>query len=245
MSEPAQLHRLLPHPGAVSPAAAAAHLAGREVLILNMVASADGHTTVDGRSRGIRGGQGDRELFHALRAHADAILVGTGTLRAERYGDWIRDDRRLAMRAAAGLTQPPVGATLARLGDVPWDIPLFTSPGRMIVYSGVPVDVPETVTADVEVVVLDRADPAAAIADLRARGLRSILCEGGARLNGVLLSAGLVDELQLVIAPQVVGGTDALTVVQGTLEDDLALTLLDAYESEDALLLRYRIARDV
>jgi riboflavin biosynthesis pyrimidine reductase len=224
MSEPAQLHRLLPHPGAVSPAAAAAHLVGREVLILNMVASADGHTTVAGRSRGIRGGQGDRELFH---------------------GDWIRDDRRRAMRAAAGLTQPPVGATLARLGDVPWDIPLFTSPGRMIVYSGVPVDVPETVTADVEVVVLDRADPGAAIADLRARGLRSILCEGGARLNGVLLSAGLVDELQLVIAPQVVGGTDALTVVQGTLEDDLALTLLDAYESEDALLLRYRIARDV
>jgi riboflavin-specific deaminase-like protein len=245
MSDTVHLHRLLPQPGSVRPAAAAAHLVGREVLILNMVASVDGHTTVDGRSRAIRGGQGDRELFHALRAHADAILVGTGTLRAEEYGDWIRDDRRRAMRAAAGLTQPPIGATLARRGDVPWDIPLFTSPGRMIVYSGVPIEVPEAVTADVEVVVIADADPAAAIADLRARGVHSILCEGGARLNGALLAAGLVDELQLVLAPQVVGGTDALTVVQGVLPQDLSLTILDAYEAEDALLLRYRIANGV
>jgi riboflavin biosynthesis pyrimidine reductase len=242
MSETLQLHRLLPQPGSVRPASAAAHLAGREVLILNMVASADGHTTVDGRSGAIRGGPGDRELFHALRAHADAILVGTGTLRAEAYGDWIRDERRLAMRAAAGLTRPPIGATLTRLGDVPWDIPLFASPARMIVYSGVPVEVPSTVSADVEVVVIDGADPAAAVADLRSRGVRSILGEGGARLNGALLAAGLVDELQLVVAPQVVGGTDALTVVRGPLGRDVALTILDAYECEDALLLRYRIA---
>jgi riboflavin biosynthesis pyrimidine reductase len=242
MSEPPQLHRLLPQPGSVRPADAAAHLVGREVLILNMVASVDGHTTVEGRSRGIRGGRGDRELFHALRAHADAILVGTGTLRAEAYGDWIRDERHRAIRVGAGLTQPPVGATLTRRGDVPWDIPLFTSPGRMLVYSGVPVEVPASVTADVEVVVIDGADPAAAIADLRARGLRSILCEGGARLNGALLAAGLVDELELVVAPQVVGGADALTVVQGPVDRDVALELVDAYESEDALLLRYRIA---
>jgi riboflavin-specific deaminase-like protein len=245
MSETLQLHRLLPQPGSVSPAAAAADLVAREVVVLNMVSSVDGHTTVDGRSRGIHGGAGDRELFHALRAHADAILVGTGTLRAERYGDWIRDERRLAMRAAAGLTQPPVGATVTRRGDVPWDIPLFTSAGRMIVYSGVPLDVPETVTADVEVVVIDDADPAAAIADLRARGLRSVLVEGGAHLNGALLAAGLVDELALVLAPQVVGGTDALTVVQGTLGRDIPLTLEAAYESEGALLLRYSIATGV
>jgi riboflavin-specific deaminase-like protein len=242
MPSPA-LRRLLPEPGEATPAQAAAHLAGRTVLILNMVASVDGHTERAGRSGGIRGGEGDRELFHALRAHADAILVGTGTLAAERYGAWIRDERRAAMRAAAGLTEEPVGATLTRSGRVPWEIPLFEgSTARVIVYTATPIEVPATVTANVEVVELDGADPAAAIADLRARGLRSILCEGGAHLNAALLRAGVVDELQLALAPQIVGGAQALTAVRGELASDLMLELLDAYEHTSALLLRYRLA---
>ncbi|UGS34971.1 dihydrofolate reductase family protein [Capillimicrobium parvum] len=238
-----QLRRLLPEPGTATPAEAAAHLAGRETLVLNMVASLDGHTELRGRSGGIRGGQGDRELFHALRAHADAILVGTGTLRAERYGGWIRDERRREMRRAAGLGDEPVGATLTRRGEVPWGIPLFAeSRSRVLVYTGARVDVPAETTADVEVVVLDDPDPAVVVADLRARGLRSILCEGGATLNAALLRAGVVDELHVALAPQLVGGADPLTVVAGELGDDRLLDLLDAYEYENALLLRYRVA---
>jgi riboflavin biosynthesis pyrimidine reductase len=241
---PLALRRLLPEPGEATPAQAAAHLTGRRTLVLDMVESVDGHTEVAGRSAGIRGGEGDRELFHALRAHADAILVGTGTLAAERYGAWIRDERRWQMRAAAGLTEEPVGATLTRSGHVPWQIPLFAgSTARVIVYSGVPIEVPATVTANVEVVVLPDADPAAVVADLRARGLRSILCEGGARLNAALLRAGVVDELHLALAPQVVGGVDALTVVRGELDADVPLELLDAYEHTSTLLLRYRLAK--
>jgi riboflavin-specific deaminase-like protein len=216
------------------------------VLALNMVESLDGHTALGGRSGAIRGGPGDRELFHALRAHADAILVGTGTLRAERYGRWIKDERRWAMRRAAGLTEPPVGVTLTRRGDVPWGIPLFTeTTDRVLVYSGVDIDVPPEVTAAVEVVRLDGPEPAAVVADLRARGLRSILCEGGATLNAGLLRAGVVDEVHIVIAPQIVGGTDALTAVHGVLDRDVVLEPVDAYEAAGALLLRYRVATGV
>jgi riboflavin biosynthesis pyrimidine reductase len=243
MTDELQLRQLLPEPGSVTAQQAAAHVTGREVLLLNMVASADGHTTVEGRSRGIRGGPGDRELFHALRAHADAILVGTGTLRAERYGGWIRDERRRDMRRAAGLEHEPVGATLTRRGAVPWGIPLFEeSRSRVLVYTGVPIDVPDGVTADVEIVELAEPDPAAVVADLRARGLRAILCEGGATLNGALLRAGAVDELHFALAPQIVGSQDPLTVVAADLPEDRMLELLDAYEHENALLLRYRIA---
>lgn len=246
MTDVLQLRELLPAPGSVTAQQAAAHLAGREVLILNMVASADGHTTVDGRSRAIRGGPGDRELFHALRAHADAILVGTGTMKAESYGAWIRDDRRWAMRRAAGLQRPPIGATMTRRGDVPWDIPLFAADATVIVYSGVDLTPPADVQADVQVVVLEDLDPAAVVADLRTRGARSILCEGGATLNAALLRAGQVDELELVIAPQLVGGTSALTAVHGPLGvPDIALEPLDVLESEGALLIRYRVRRDV
>lgn len=240
-----RLRRLLPEPGEATAAQAAAHLAGRAVLVLNMVASVDGHTTHQGRSAGIRGGRGDRELFHALRAHADAILVGTGTLRAERYGRWIRDAGVQAIRDAAGLAEAPIGVTLTRRGAVPWGIPLFSSDARVIVYSGVDVAVPPTVTADLEVVAMAHPEPAAVVADLRARGVRSILCEGGATLNGGLLRAGVVDELHVAVAPQLVGGGDALTVVAGALERDVALEPVDAYACQGTLLLRYRVAGSV
>lgn len=237
------MRRLLPQPGAATPGEAAAHLAGREALVVNMVASVDGHTAWGGRSGAIRGGPADRELFHALRANADAILVGTGTLRAERYGAWIRDERVWALRRAAGLEQPPVGATLTRRGDVPWDIPLFSaSTDRVIVYSGSPVAIPPEVTAQVEVVVLGTPEPAAMVADLRARGLRSILCEGGPTLNAGLLEASAVDELHLTVAPQLVGGESALTLIHGMVGSDVGLALADLYVHEQTLLLRYRLA---
>lgn len=246
MTDELQLRQLLPEPGSVTAQQAAAHLTGREVLLLNMVASADGHTTVEGRSRGIRGGRGDRELFHALRAHADAILVGTGTMRAERYGPWIRDERRWAMRRQAGLDRPPIGATMTRRGDVPWEIPLFASDATVVVYSGVHLTPPPEVTANVHVVVLEELDPADVVSDLRGRGMRSILCEGGATLNAALLRARQVDELELVIAPQVVGGTSALTAVHGPLGvDDVPLEPVDLHESHGALMVRYRVAPSV
>jgi riboflavin biosynthesis pyrimidine reductase len=242
MTDALQLRQLLPAAGSVTAQQAAAHLTGREVLLLNMVASADGHTTVEGRSRGIRGGPGDRALFHALRGHADAILVGTATMRAERYGAWIRDADVAAMRRQAGLDRPPLGATMSRRGDVPWDIPLFRSDATVVVYSGVDLKVPSDVTADVQVVVRDPLDPAGVVADLRRRGARSILCEGGATLNAALLRAGQVDELELVVAPQVVGGTSALTAVHGPLGvSDIPLTPIDVLESHGALLIRYRV----
>jgi riboflavin-specific deaminase-like protein len=240
---PVLLRRLLPEPGEATAAQAAAHIAGRDVLVLNMVASVDGHTTRQGRSGGIRGGRGDRELFHALRAHADAILVGTGTLRAESYGRWIRDDGVQAIRDAAGLAAPPIGVTLTRRGDVPWDIPLFSGESRVLVYSGTELEVPAAVTAEVEVVPMAGPEPAAVVADLRDRGVRSILCEGGATLNGALLRAGVVDELHLAVAPQLVGGTDALPVAAGALAGDVALEPVDAYVCAGALLLRYRAVR--
>jgi riboflavin-specific deaminase-like protein len=246
MTDELQLRQLLPEPGSVTAQQAAAHLTGREVLLLNMVASADGHTTVEGRSRGIRGGPGDRELFHALRAHADAVLVGTGTMRAENYGAWIRDDRRWAMRRAAGLDDSPIGATMTRRGEVPWDVPLFAADVTVVVYSGVDLKPPAHVQADVQVVVIDDLDPVAVVADLRARGARSILCEGGATLNAALLRAGQVDELELVIAPQLIGGTTALTAVHGPIGgDDVELEPVDVLESHGALLIRYRVRRGV
>src|SRR5439155_26267786 len=84
--------RLLPEPGELEGAEAVAGLAGREVLAVNMVASADGRAAFGGVTAPLSD-PADRELFHLLRAQADAILFGTGTLRTERSGRVIKDER--------------------------------------------------------------------------------------------------------------------------------------------------------
>src|SRR5215475_14078108 len=57
----------------------------RPYLLLNMVSTTDGRASIGGRS-GPLGNRADRELFHALRARADAVMAGAGTVRVERYG---------------------------------------------------------------------------------------------------------------------------------------------------------------
>jgi len=233
------MRRLFPEPGAVSAQEAVADLAGRDVLALNMVSSVDGRATLEGLS-GALSAPGDRELFHALRAHADAILVGTRTLRDEGYGRFTKDERRRAMRRAAGLADAPLGATITRHGLVPWEIGLFTeTEERVIVYSGVPVTPPPSVTADVEVV--RTCDPPAVVADLRGPDVRAILCEGGPTLNAALLDAGLVDELFITLAAALAGG-DPQTIVAPP-GAHVSLELRSALEDASALFLRYAIAR--
>jgi len=233
--------RLLPEPGDLEGAEAVAGLAGREVLAVNMVCSADGRAAFGGVTAPLSD-PADRELFHLLRAQADAILVGTGTLRTERYGRMIKDERRRAERAAAGLASEPIAVTLTRTLDLPYDIPLFQEPeARLIVYTSSDRE-PEPCAAQLELVRLDELLPPAVLADLRARhGVRCVLCEGGPTLNGPLFAAGIVDELFLTISPALVGGRHPLTILEGELEVALALDLVQALEHDSTLLLRYRV----
>ncbi len=80
---------------------------GRPRVLLNMACTTDGRATVGGRSGPI-GNRADHELFHALRAAVDAVLVGAGTVRAERYGRLVRDEPHRRLRAARGLAEEPL-----------------------------------------------------------------------------------------------------------------------------------------
>jgi riboflavin-specific deaminase-like protein len=235
------LRRLLPEAGQIEGPEAVAGLAGHDVLAVNMVASADGRAAFGGVTAPLSD-PADRELFHLLRAQADAILVGTGTLRTERYGRMIKDPERRAQRAAGGLAPEPVAVTLTRTLELPYDIPLFQEPeARVLVYTSSDREA-EPCAARLEVVRLEEASPPAALGDLRARhGVRCVLCEGGPTLNGSLFAAGVVDELFLTISPALVGGRDPLTILEGELEAALALELVQALEHDSTLLLRYRV----
>lgn len=159
-----------------------------------MIASIDGSTVVDGRS-GALGGPGDRAVFATLRRHADVIIVGAATVRAEGYDPPKRAGQRIGVVTASG--------------RVDTTTPLFTSGAGFLVTTE---DSPPTrsgidvVRAGVGAVDLGRA--MTRLGDI-ADPLGFVQAEGGSRLNASLLDAGCVDEVNLTVAPLLVGGDGA------------------------------------
>ncbi len=246
-----ELHRLAPeregvHAGELLSTldlAARAHT-DRPYTIANFVSSADGRAAFQGVSRGLSD-PGDRQMFHGLREHVDAILVGTGTLRAERYGRLIRDPERRHRRAASALSPEPLGVVFTQSGSVPIDIPLFDEPAaRVVVFTPTSVDT-SSVAAEVEVVLLDAGQLTLTTMMRRLRSaydVRSVLCEGGPTLFRALLEEDLVDELFLSLAPKLTGGGIAPSITMGPALAELRpLRLIWVAELHSSLYLRYAI----
>jgi riboflavin-specific deaminase-like protein len=188
----------------------------RPFVFVNMVSTVDGRAQIDGRT-GELGEEADLEMLLELRALADAVLIGPGTLHVEGYARLVGSEERRAHRAALGLAEDPTAVVLSRGFDVPWDAGLFASPEQpVLLYTGADAEGerPET-AAPVELVRLDDPTPEAMLADLRARGVAALLTEGGPTLNSALLAAGVVDELFLTIAPVITGQIAALRIVEG------------------------------
>jgi riboflavin biosynthesis pyrimidine reductase len=213
--------------------------AQRPFVFLNFVATADGRAALDGRTQKL-GSDADLELLLELRALADAVLIGTGTLRAEGYAQLVRSADRRARRTAAGMSEDPLAVVLSRGFDVPWEAGLFQAPEQpVLVYAGAPGEPPD-VPAPVEVVHLADPTPAAALADLRRRGVAALLCEGGPTLAGALITAGLADELFLTLTPLLTGDEQEPTIVcGGRLPAPTGLELLWVLRSGSELFLRY------
>ncbi len=226
---------------------------------VNFITSVDGAVAVDGRSGGL-GGPGDRRVFGLLRALADVIVVGAGTVRAENYGGARipAEDRR--RRVAAGRPEIPRIAVVSATARIDPSHRLFHDtavPPLVIVSSAAdPVHVRALEEAGTEIAVLpDRpresgAGPGAARPDvagiapiLAARGLTRILCEGGPNLTGRLLAAGAVDELCLTVAPVLVGG-NAPRMAVGPASTPAPLTRRHLLAGDDgALFTRWTVAR--
>jgi riboflavin biosynthesis pyrimidine reductase len=246
------MRRLLPEPaGPVDPVEAYADLpvaTGRPGVRLNMVASIDGAISVDGRSGGLGGGA-DRRVYLALRALTDVVLVAAGTARAEGYGPATVADELAPGRAARGQAPVPRIAVVTRSLSLDWDARLFTgarADARPIVVtcaSAPARGLREAERAGAEVLVAGDAevDLPAALAGLGERGARSVLAEGGPRLNAALAAAGVLDEICMTVSPRLVGG-DAGRSLNGPepRPGGTPMRLWAVYEEEGFLFMRHR-----
>ena len=187
------------------------HADGRPWLFTNMVASLDGAAAVDGLS-GPMGDDDDRVIFRALRASADAILVGAGTANAEAYRPPQRSPEVDASRSSSGRNSRPLIAVVSASLSVDPTLELFNDPTyRPIIFTAdrAAEDRRAAFADRAEIVTLgpDRVDLGAALDHLGATGHLTVLSEGGPSLNGQLIRAGMIDEWNMTIAPLLVGGS--------------------------------------
>ncbi|WP_421119581.1 dihydrofolate reductase family protein [Aquihabitans daechungensis] len=216
--------------------------AGRPWIALNMVTSTDGAISIEGRS-GSLGGEADHEVFRAIRGIGDVIVAAGGTVRAEAYGPPKPSEAVRAARLARGQAERPRMAVVSGSLDLDETSPYFTEawePPLVYTAASAPADRVAALRRVAEVVVagVQSVDLAAMARHLGSLGTACAVVEGGGILNGHLLGADLIDELNLTLAPMVVGG-DSHRVVVSTLEHPRHLSLAHLWEADGSLLARY------
>jgi riboflavin biosynthesis pyrimidine reductase len=224
--------------------------AGARWLRANMVMSLDGAATMAGRSGGLSG-EADRQVFAMLRALADVIVVGAGTVRVEGYGP-VRpqEGARWAWLRAGRPPSPPIAVVTRSLGLDPASALLAAAPGHartiVITTEAAPPARREAVASVADVIVAGResVDLPAAVGALAGRGLRRMLTEGGPHLLAQLTAAGLVDELCLTVSPLLSGpGPGRIVQASGPPAQPTGaagpLTLAHVLADDSYLLCRY------
>jgi riboflavin-specific deaminase-like protein len=213
----------------------------RPFVATNFAATVDGRATIGGVSGPI-GSETDTEMLARLRTRFDAVMIGAGTMRAERYGRVVANQKQREHRERLGLPRDPLVVIVSGRLDLPWDAPLFTEgAGRVLIVTSSEAEPPETATP-LRVLRQDAlVDLGSVMRHLREEcGIRALLCEGGPHLHAQLWAAGLVDELFLTTAPKLTGG-DAPRIVEGLnvpLAEELELAWL--LEQDGELFARYR-----
>lgn len=242
------MRRLLPEPGETTVAEQVGELNfvslahdDRPYTLTNFALTLDGRATISGRS-GLIGSDADTEMLVRLRTTVDAIMIGAGTMRVERYGRPVADQHKRARRERRGLPHDPLMCIVSNSLDLPWDAGLFTcGQGRVVIFTASEQDPPPTGTPVRVVRHQGRVDLPAAFRYLRReRGVRALLSEGGPHLHAEMIEAGLVDELFVTLAPKLSGGVGP-HLVEGLAERERHLELAWLLEDEGELFARYRV----
>jgi 5-amino-6-(5-phosphoribosylamino)uracil reductase len=213
-------------------------------VLLSAAVSLDGYLDDTGPDRLLLSGPADFDRVDEVRASSDAILIGAGTIRADNPRLLVNSAERRADRVAAGRPEYPLKVTVSGSGDLDPAAQFWHTGGEKVVYTtdkgagraadalrGLDVDV---VAAGPELdwrVVLEHLHD--------VRGVRRLMVEGGGRVHTQLLRQGLADELQLVLAPLLVGEPDAPRMFGPGPYPGGRLRLAETRPVGDVVLMRY------
>jgi riboflavin-specific deaminase-like protein len=239
------VQRLFPDPG---PATVAEQLdayrpwesapAGRPFVAMNFATTLDGRAAIGGVSGPI-GSATDTAMLAGLRTRFDAVMIGAGTMRAERYGRLGANEEQRERRELLGLPDEPLMVIVSGRLDLPWEAPLFSDGGRVLIFTAAETEPPQTAASLQLVRHEGEVHLGSALAYLRREhGVRALLCEGGPRLHGELEASDLVDDLFLTIAPVLAGG-DAPRMLEGDLGQIDRRELTWLLEEDGELFARY------
>jgi 5-amino-6-(5-phosphoribosylamino)uracil reductase len=239
VAAPGKVH-VFPLGGVVTEEHSRAH---RPYVVLSCATSIDGFLDDASPRRLVLSTPAELDRVDAVRAGCDAILVGAGTLRADDPRLLVRSPRRCAERVEQGLPPSPAKVLLTASGDVDPRAAFFTAgDAERLVYTAPPnADLLRDRLGGTATVIGGEPDPGWVLGDLRARGVRRLLVEGGAGVHRAFLGAGLVDELHLVVAPFLIGdsGAPRLTGSGRFPPGDARAELAELRRIDDVVLLRY------
>jgi riboflavin biosynthesis pyrimidine reductase len=207
-----------------------------------MAATLDGASVgADGRSRSISSPV-DRRVMAQVRRHCDAIVIGAGTFRTERYRPQRSAPEIRAEREELGLKPAPTIVLVSRSLDLPWEEDAFresTVPPLVVTAESCGAAALETARRHADVVVLPGT--CVKVADLMQllgeRGLDRIVCEGGPHLLAEIARAGFLDELDLALSPLMVGGGQI--VLEDPSPSPANFHLVQVLAADDFLFARY------
>lgn len=214
-----------------------------------MISTVDNVTEVEGVS-GPLGSPGDKDIFSAVRALPDIILVGSTTAVAERYNPPSTSVSTKTRRLTSGAWPVARIAVVSARLDFDLTLPMFTRPSqRPMVVTTTNAD-PNKIerVADVADLIqcgIDSVDLPEALHQMADLGAQRVLCEGGPSLNGALLDAGLIDEVFVTVAP-LLGGGQSRGIAQGNFIHQIQeLELRHVLTEDHFLFLRYTRATHI
>ncbi len=221
----------------------------RPYTLLSCGMSIDGYLDDAAQDRLLLSNDADFDRVDEVRAGCDAILVGAATIRQDDPRLLVRSADRRAARVARGEQPNPVKVTVTGRCDID-PAARFFAVGDVdkIVYCATGALASAQERLGRVATVVDGGDPLdlhLVTADLSARGIRRLMVEGGGSMHTQFLTAGLADELQLVVAPFFVGDSRAPRFVS---DGDFPwgpgrrATLAGVRQIGDVVLLRYALS---
>jgi 5-amino-6-(5-phosphoribosylamino)uracil reductase len=224
-------------------------MAVRPSVLLSAAMSVDGCLDDASPRRLVLSDEADLDRVDEVRAGVDAILVGANTIRRDDPRLLVRSDRRRAERVAAGRPAEPLKVTMTASGALDPTARFFTTGtgGKLVYVASATAERARAAFGAAATVVAagDPLDLHRVLADLHERGVRRLMVEGGTAMHTLFLTAGVVDELHLVIAPFFVGDAEAPRFVgPGRFPHDAThrMRLLEARPMNGLVLLRYSLA---